>query len=123
MRVDPGNLPLVLDIKVCRRSDDLEVKLVSEEEVMLSEEGGPLSLPSDDFVDDLGTYGSEHIDSSSCSTAALPLLNSSVMMCCVEAITLWVAHIDGYAGVIMGMRWFRSCGYSCRICQNQGHSL
>ena len=39
-----------------------------------------------------------------------PLLNSEVMIIWVEAVTLCVEHIAGYAGVMIGIRWARSPG-------------
>lgn len=74
---------------------------------MLCEQGGPLGLAINDLVDNFGTCR-ESVDCSTCLRSTLPLLNSSVMICWVEAMTLCVAHIDGYAGVMIGIRWFLS---------------
>lgn len=38
------------------------------------------------------------------STMAAAFRNSDVMTVLVECITLWVAHMDGYAGVMIGIR-------------------
>jgi hypothetical protein len=46
----------------------------------------------------------------------VPLLNSAVMMLWVDAVTLCVAHIEGYAGVMIGMRCVLSAGYN--YCQH-----
>ena len=41
---------------------------------------------------------------------SLPRANSVVITARVDFDTLWVEHMEGYAGVITGIRWFRSDG-------------
>ncbi len=42
-----------------------------------------------------------------------PLRNSSLITSSVDVDTLCVEHMEGYAGVMMGMMWFLSVGYIC----------
>lgn len=42
----------------------------------------------------------------------LPFLSSSFIIICVEAVTLSVAHIEGYAGVMIGIQCDRSSRYN-----------
>lgn len=37
------------------------------------------------------------------------------MIIWVDAVTLWVAHMAGYAGVMMSIRCERSPGYNCLV--------
>lgn len=42
-----------------------------------------------------------------------PRVNSLIMMSRVECVTLKVEFCWGYAGVIIGIRWYRSAGLIC----------
>ena len=44
----------------------------------------------------------------------LPSLNSSIMICRVELVTLNVEFCCGYAGVMMGIKWNLSAGFICQ---------
>lgn len=78
---------------------------------MLRKEVRPMSLPLYYLLYYFGTYDElGHQFVTQRNTLVLPFLNSSVIIICVEAETLCVAHIEGKAGVMMGIRWERSAG-------------
>lgn len=81
---------------------------------MLDKEFRPLSTTNNDFVDNVSTWMRiEYVNLKSEKNMCLPLLNSSVVIICVEYVTLCVAHIAGYVGVMMGILCERSAGYNC----------
>lgn len=117
-RREPSDAPLELDVGAPRARRDLQVVAVLAEEVVRLEELLPGRRPDKDPVDDLSGCGRDRVGESALSRRArrrsmggdAPRLNSAVMICCVLRVTLWVEHMDGYAGVMIGMRCERSCG-------------
>jgi len=92
MNADEANIRLDLQLVIAHEGDDLDVVAVPTEEVVFGEQLRPRRRAGNVFVNCIGA------------------VLGSVRIARVDAETLSVAHMDGWFGVMIGMRCCLSLG-------------
>jgi hypothetical protein len=101
-----------LELVLTGGCNDLEVISVLMKEIVFCKKLRPIRRSDDYLIHNIRPLDEVLVPPPSREVPRKPFLNSSVITICVEAVTLWVAHIAGYAGVMIGIRCARSLGYN-----------